>query len=156
MDPLIHCFTSLPFQNSLPFRFQLLKALSEKSMQIQCLGGCGNLTLPRLFSQRCHLRLNLIRLPAGASNSDGKRRGQNLKAKGKENIWSVDNDRAEKAALRERRRKRHGTRRREKRNGSGRRDKVGSQVLVSGPMLMEVETVLQTQVLCLFLFTWTD
>lgn len=54
----------------------------------------------------------------------------------KENIWSVDNEMAENE---KRKRKPKGGRKRGKRLGKGR-------VLVSGTMLIETETVLQTQV----------
>ncbi|PIN18354.1 hypothetical protein CDL12_08973 [Handroanthus impetiginosus] len=76
------------------------------------------------------------------------RRGENFKvdckrgkvqAKGKENVWSIDNEmaRIEKEKERKRRRKR-GKRVRNV-------NRKGNRVLVSGSMLMEVETVLQTQ-----------
>lgn len=62
-------------------------------------------------------------------------------------MWSVDNELAARAAeeekaaaLRRRRRKRKARRA----SSAGERD---SRVLVSGTMLMEIETVLQTQVL---------
>ncbi|KAF2292005.1 hypothetical protein GH714_000117 [Hevea brasiliensis] len=53
----------------------------------------------------------------------------------KENVWSIDNDTAKAAAEKEKGTAKH---RRRKRNRSGR-------IMVSGAMLMEVETVLQTQ-----------
>lgn len=62
-------------------------------------------------------------------------------AKGKDNVWSIDNEmvKTEKEKGRTRRRKRGGKRVRNV-------IKRGDRVLVSGTMLMEVETVLQTQV----------
>lgn len=72
---------------------------------------------------------------------DNCRRGK-VGAKGKENVWSIDNEmaRVEKEKERPRRRKKRG----------GKRVKnvirKGDRVLVSGSMLMEVETVLQAQV----------
>ncbi|OMO69629.1 hypothetical protein CCACVL1_19374 [Corchorus capsularis] len=61
----------------------------------------------------------------------------------KENIWSVDNEKAKESSERE---KERGKRRRRKgkRVVRSRKNKMG-RVLVSGAMLMEVETVLQTQ-----------
>ncbi|KAJ4759169.1 dihydroorotate dehydrogenase (DUF3598) [Rhynchospora pubera] len=115
-------------------------------MQPQCLDACSsNPTIPRLLSHRA----KLIPLLAGLSISGGKWRGLNLNlnAKRKENIWSVDNELAEKKALREKRRRDGGRRKGNDRSlsGSGRRAKPNSPVLVSGPMLMEIETILQTQ-----------
>lgn len=60
-----------------------------------------------------------------------------------ENVWSVDNEVA-KAKQKESR-----TRRRGRRRGAKAKGKTG-QVLVSPAMLMEIETVLQTQVLLLY------
>lgn len=72
-----------------------------------------------------------------------------MKAKGKDNVWSIDNEVAEEAEL-----KKRGIQRRRRGKGkSGKRVKKvvkTDNVLVSGSMLMELETVLQTQVmLCL-------
>ncbi|KAI3444806.1 hypothetical protein Pfo_001471 [Paulownia fortunei] len=68
------------------------------------------------------------------------RRGK-VRAKGKENVWSIDNEMAkiEKEKERMRRRKKRGGKRVRNVN------RKGDRVLVSGSMLMEVETVLQTQ-----------
>lgn len=65
-----------------------------------------------------------------------------MKVKGKENVWSIDNEiaKSDKGKEKLRRRKKRGGRR--MKNYSRRGDKV----MVSGSMLMEVETVLQTQV----------
>lgn len=69
-----------------------------------------------------------------------------MKARGKDNVWSVDNEMA-KAAEKERergeRRKKKGKRVKSVRK----RGKGGDMVMVSGSMLMEIETVLQIQVL---------
>ncbi|KAF3340428.1 hypothetical protein FCM35_KLT16199 [Carex littledalei] len=119
------------------------RSQKHASMQPQCLYACGNLTSPRLLPHSYHRRLDLIPI-GGISIADGKCRGGHLKAKRKENIWSVDNDLAEKAALREKKR-RDGAKRRGRRNLSGRKEKLDSRILVSGPMLVELETVLQTQ-----------
>lgn len=64
-------------------------------------------------------------------------------AKEKENVWSMDNEvaKAEKEKNRTRRRRKRGGKR--VRNVNRR----GDRVLVSGSMLMEVETVLQMQVI---------
>jgi len=56
----------------------------------------------------------------------------------KENVWSIDNDLAKMASSqKDKRRKRRVV----KRNGE-----KGGRIIVSGAMLVEVETVLQTQV----------
>lgn len=69
-----------------------------------------------------------------------------IKAKGKpDNVWSVDNELAAQEKERGRPTRRRGKRRVVRRKGS--KDGDGRAVLVSGAMLMEVETVLQTQVL---------
>lgn len=72
---------------------------------------------------------------------DNCRRGK-VGAKGKENVWSVDNEMARVEKDKER------TRRRKKRGGKRVKNVIrrGDRVLVSGSMLMEVETVLQAQV----------
>ncbi|XP_020547147.1 uncharacterized protein LOC105179895 [Sesamum indicum] len=64
-----------------------------------------------------------------------------VRAKGKENVWSIDNEmvKIEKEKERMRRRKKRGGKRVTNVN------RKGDGVLVSGSMLMEVETVLQTQ-----------
>lgn len=72
-------------------------------------------------------------------------------AKGKDNVWSVDND-AAAMALRERERTAK-KRRRGRRVRTVKKKSKGDMVMVSGAMLMEVETVLQTQVFwCIYLF----
>ncbi|KAJ8556357.1 hypothetical protein K7X08_023115 [Anisodus acutangulus] len=66
------------------------------------------------------------------------------KVKGKENVWSIDNEMAKTEKERDepmRRRKRGGKRMR--RNVT--RKTKGDKVMISGAMLMEVDTVLQTQ-----------
>lgn len=69
-------------------------------------------------------------------------------AKGKENVWSMDNEvaKAEKEKNRMRRRRKRGGKR--VRNVNRR----GDRVLVSGSMLMEVETVLQMQVISAYIW----
>lgn len=76
-------------------------------------------------------------------NFDGWR--GKVAAKGKDNVWSIDNEMAkiDKDKGRTRRRKRGGKRVKNV-------YKKGDGVLVSGSMLMEVETVLQTQVLYVY------
>ncbi|KAL3815007.1 hypothetical protein ACJIZ3_016275 [Penstemon smallii] len=73
------------------------------------------------------------------ANSD---RGK-VRAKGKENVWSIDNEMAKIDKEKEKEK----TRRRKKRGGKRVRNvnRKGDRVMVSGLMLMEVETVLQTQ-----------
>ncbi|PKI71941.1 hypothetical protein CRG98_007669, partial [Punica granatum] len=60
----------------------------------------------------------------------------------KDNVWSIDNELAEKE--REREKSRHRGRRKGRRVVRGKRGMDG-RVMVSGAMLMEVESVLQTQ-----------
>lgn len=65
-----------------------------------------------------------------------------VNAKGKDNVWSVDNEMAKEVQEKER------DRRRRRKKGRGKRVKKvgkGSNIIASGAMLMEVETVLQTQ-----------
>ncbi|KZV44042.1 hypothetical protein F511_16603 [Dorcoceras hygrometricum] len=74
----------------------------------------------------------------------GRRRGEfEMKAKGKENVWSVDNEVARLEKEKERTRRR--------RSKEGKRVRIvsrnGDTVMVSASMLTEVETVLQTQVI---------
>ncbi|KAL8500443.1 hypothetical protein ACS0TY_020152 [Phlomoides rotata] len=71
---------------------------------------------------------------------DSCRRGK-VGAKGKENVWSVDNEMARAEKEKDR------TRRRKKRGGKRVKNVIrrGDRVLISGSMLMEVETVLQAQ-----------
>ncbi|KAF8009509.1 hypothetical protein BT93_J0495 [Corymbia citriodora subsp. variegata] len=87
-----------------------------------------------------------------APRSGGRRRGggggggskQRVSVRGKkDNVWSVDNDVARAAAEKGRARPR-ARRRRGRRVVRGKRGRDG-KVMVSGAMLMEVETVLQTQ-----------
>ncbi|XP_057981385.1 uncharacterized protein LOC131166817 [Malania oleifera] len=80
------------------------------------------------------------RNPKLVHSKRGERSRERVKVKGKDNVWSVDNDLAKAEKEREGRRKRR--RKRVKKVGKRR---VGGSILVSGPMLMEVETVLQTQ-----------
>ncbi|XP_072957732.1 uncharacterized protein [Typha angustifolia] len=137
-------------------------------MQSQCLDVCGNLTLPRppflgfrpvqipisfpsSSSSSSVTRVSASpRISRAISNGHGanpKRRAESIKAaKRKENIWSIDNEVAAKAALEE---KPSGFRKRRKRRerkarSPGRKGR-DSRVLVSGAMLVEIETVLQTQ-----------
>jgi hypothetical protein len=63
----------------------------------------------------------------------------------KENVWSVDNDLA-KASSSQKDKKERGRKKMVKRN----KGKKGGRVIVTGAMLMEVETVLQTQVTFFF------
>ncbi|GJV28820.1 calycin-like protein [Tanacetum coccineum] len=80
------------------------------------------------------------------SNPNNNRRRNSLtSAKGKDNVWSVDNNAANSTrGGGERRRK---GRKKVKSSVAGRRKKGGSDdgVMVSGPMLIETENVLQTQ-----------
>nr|DAD18359.1 TPA_asm: hypothetical protein HUJ06_019822 [Nelumbo nucifera] len=86
-----------------------------------------------------------------ASAKQGRKNGggDKVKTKEKENVWSVDNELAKKEAMVEKEKFNRRRRGRKVRN-IVKKDK-NSRVMVSGAMLMEVETVLQTQVFCLFL-----
>ncbi|TVU15006.1 hypothetical protein EJB05_38504 [Eragrostis curvula] len=116
-------------------------------MQPPCLGACGGgggLAIPvprrRAFCPSAAPPRSPISCAAG---------GGKTSPRGKDNVWSVDNERA--AAERSRapkhhRRRRPGGRRLPPPPSQGRKGKdAGSRVLVSGSMLVEVETVLQTQ-----------
>lgn len=75
-----------------------------------------------------------------------------MEVKRTDNVWSAENAMAD---AREREEKGRWARRRRRgrrvRSGGGRKDK-DARVLVSGAMLVEVETVLQTQVCFSFVF----
>ncbi|KAI7749103.1 hypothetical protein M8C21_028846 [Ambrosia artemisiifolia] len=68
-------------------------------------------------------------------------------AKGKDNVWSIDNDNANGSSGGERRRRKNGGGRRTKARNTTvkRRRGSGEGVMVSGPMLIETEKVLQAQ-----------
>lgn len=74
-----------------------------------------------------------------------------LRAKGKDNVWSIDNEMAkvEKGKTRGRRKKK-STGRKRVRSVS----RKGDKVMVSGLMLIEVENVLQMQVVFQLLFRY--
>lgn len=68
-----------------------------------------------------------------------------MKVKGKENVWSIDNEMTK--TEKERDKPRRGRRKRGgKRMRNVTRKSKGDRVMISSAMLMEVETVLQTQV----------
>ncbi|XP_058221735.1 uncharacterized protein LOC131331820 [Rhododendron vialii] len=109
--------------------------------------------LPSFFSVRKSYACVSCRLSDGRDLSPGREKPrerksgegrERVKARGKDNVWSVDNEMA-KAAEKERergeRRKKKGKRVKSVRK----RGKGGDMVMVSGSMLMEIETVLQTQ-----------
>jgi hypothetical protein len=112
-------------------------------MQPPCLGACGGSLavlgpIHRPSTSRATVRC--------AARGGGR---------GKENVWSVDNERA--AEQKARPQKTHRGRGRGRRSPGGRgrpppppgrrkEDDADPRVLVSGAMLVEVETVLQTQV----------
>ncbi|KAK6920396.1 hypothetical protein RJ641_016300 [Dillenia turbinata] len=86
-----------------------------------------------------------------SSSNGGSVNGERVKVKGKgkENVWSIDNElaKAASAAAAEKERSNSKRRRRGRKVESVSKKKRGptSRVLVSATMLMEVETVLQTQ-----------
>ncbi|KAK3020987.1 hypothetical protein RJ639_047536 [Escallonia herrerae] len=103
-----------------------------------------------LSSSRPFLSLSSLRKPrprVSCSFKGGRNRSPNreiAKVKGKDNVWSVDNEVVAKANSKER-----GGQRRKKKKGRSFKNatKKGhdGSVMVSGSMLMEVEDVLQTQ-----------
>nr|CAB3485304.1 unnamed protein product [Digitaria exilis] len=117
-------------------------------MQPRCLGACGGggLALP-VALRRASSSSSCGGAPPRASVSCSAGGGK-ASPRGKENVWSVDNDRAAKEASRgpkHRRRRRPGGRRLPSPPPRRKGNDAGSRVLVSGAMLVEVETVLQTQ-----------
>ncbi|XP_058008259.1 uncharacterized protein LOC131182898 [Hevea brasiliensis] len=130
-SPCLHlCKTSFTVNHRLGFHYTL-KSLSTRNLSLA-------------FNFR---KLNSKSLTTQCQNKPRHRQNasprEGVKIKGKkENVWSIDNDMAKSAAEKEkgrtkpRRRGRRVVRR--KRNRDGR-------IMVSGAMLMEVETVLQTQ-----------
>ncbi|PAN39406.1 hypothetical protein PAHAL_7G240100 [Panicum hallii] len=117
-------------------------------MQPPCLGACGGggLALPvprRRVSSSSSRGVAPPRASVSCSAGGGK-----ASPRGKENVWSVDNERAAKDAGRgpkHRRRRRPGGRRLPPPPPRRKGNDADSRVLVSGAMLVEVETVLQTQ-----------
>uniref|UniRef100_A0A0D9W7T0 DUF3598 domain-containing protein n=1 Tax=Leersia perrieri TaxID=77586 RepID=A0A0D9W7T0_9ORYZ len=116
-------------------------------MQPPCLGACsGGIAVP--LRRHNHRLASASRATVSCAGAGGGK----ASPRGKENVWSVDNDRAAAEAARgsKHRRRRHPGGRclppplspgRRKGKDAG----AGSRVLVSGAMLVEVETVLQTQ-----------
>ncbi|KAJ1272106.1 hypothetical protein BS78_06G177300 [Paspalum vaginatum] len=123
----------------------------QQSMQPPCLGACGGgglaLFVPRRRASSSSSSSSCGVASPRASVSCSAGGGGKASPRGKENVWSVDNDRAAKEASRatkHRRRRRPGGRRvPPPPRGKGKNE--GSRVIVSGAMLVEVETVLQTQ-----------
>ncbi|GFP90511.1 hypothetical protein PHJA_001195000 [Phtheirospermum japonicum] len=131
-------------------------------MQSPCIDACktfsssffqpqfhGNQTLyrstPYFSSTRRHGSYPCISCSFNDKSSlgvDNRRAVVKVRAKGKENVWSIDNEMAKIEKEKEKM-----TRRRKKRGGKRVKNvnRKGDRVLVSGSMLMEVETVLQTQ-----------
>ncbi|XP_024010888.1 uncharacterized protein LOC18015884 [Eutrema salsugineum] len=129
--------------------FNLCKSLTSSLPSChnhnQCFGFHNALLVPSICDFRRPNDGDGRRIVAQSYNpNDGNSRpGNKGKAtlKGnKENIWSVDNEMAEK----EKRKGKPKGRRRGKRVAGGRKGKYG-RILVSGTMLIESETVLQTQ-----------
>uniref|UniRef100_A0ACD5V4B3 Uncharacterized protein n=1 Tax=Avena sativa TaxID=4498 RepID=A0ACD5V4B3_AVESA len=121
-------------------------------MQPPCLGACGaHLAVlgPSARSHRPSTSRATVRCAA---------RGGRASSRGKENVWSVDNEQAAEQKARSQKNNRgrgrgrgRGGRRTDGRSrpppppGRRNENEAGSRVLVSGAMLVEVETVLQTQ-----------
>ncbi|KAJ8513651.1 hypothetical protein OPV22_004085 [Ensete ventricosum] len=129
-------------------------------MESLCLDACGNLTLPRpphLVTRRRYFRNPFspppLSLPEGDRVSTGLRvscslasgrRKEPVRARKNQNVWSIDNDLAAAKASAEDKTRKYRRRRGRRVRSAGRRGS-GARVLVSGSMLMEIETVLQTQ-----------
>ncbi|KAI4356616.1 hypothetical protein L6164_000625 [Bauhinia variegata] len=89
-------------------------------------------------SSRSSRRIFIFQTQNSRRSSTGPKEGQRVKGN-KDNVWSVDNELAKSAAEKEKRKKLKRRRMVKKKRGKG------GRVLVSGAMLTEVETVLQTQ-----------
>ncbi|KAJ0448689.1 putative calycin [Helianthus annuus] len=108
----------------------------------------GIRSLGFLQSSSPYLQLTALRHPYSSNlNHDNLRKLRVTSAKGKDNVWSIDNDNANGSRGGDRRK--NGDRRRMKRRNSTvkrpRGRASGEGVMVSGPMLIETEKVLQTQ-----------
>lgn len=116
-------------------------------MQPPCLGACGGSPAVLRPSVHRHRPSTSTRATVRCAARGGK-----ASSRGKENVWSVDNERAAEQNTARSQKNHRGRRRPGGRSRSppppGRRKEndAGSRVLVSGAMLVEVETVLQTQV----------
>ncbi|CAI9279299.1 unnamed protein product [Lactuca saligna] len=106
------------------------------------------------FSPSSSLNLTTLRQPYSriwcSSLNPNNRRIARVKApkgKGKDNVWSIDNDAANESRGGDRRKK--GDRRRTKTRNSTTKRRIASEsdegIMVSGSMLIETEKVLQTQ-----------
>uniref|UniRef100_A0A2P2IHI0 Uncharacterized protein LOC105120731 n=1 Tax=Rhizophora mucronata TaxID=61149 RepID=A0A2P2IHI0_RHIMU len=138
-SPCLHLCKTFTTNPSLRFHETLLQSSSFAAESLSLLSNFTKFNKKRLVT-RCHNRPQ-------AHRHDGQSRStKGLKAKGKnDNVWSVDNDMAKATAERENERERARQRRRRGRKmGRGKRNKAG-RIIISGAMLMEVETVLQTQ-----------
>ncbi|RWW18436.1 hypothetical protein GW17_00017581, partial [Ensete ventricosum] len=136
------------------------RPLCSFGMESLCLDACGNLTLPRpphLVTRRRYFRNPFspppLSLPEGDRVSTGLRvscslasgrRKEPVRARKNQNVWSIDNDLAAAKASAEDKTRKYRRRRGRRVRSAGRRGS-GARVLVSGSMLMEIETVLQTQ-----------
>ncbi|CAK7347756.1 unnamed protein product [Dovyalis caffra] len=123
-------------------------------MQSPCLHFCKNFTIkPHLGFH--HHTLKTTQKPfcvpkpkkiniTQCHNRPNQQKKERVKLRGKkENVWSIDNDMENSAAEKEKERGKQ-KRRKGRRVVRGKRNK-GGKIMVSGAMLMEVETVLQTQ-----------
>ncbi|KAJ4727282.1 Calycin-like [Melia azedarach] len=104
-------------------------------------------TIPYLNSKSSKVDSRKLLITQSYKNHQQQQRRKNkdrVEVRGKkENVWSIDNEMA-KAKETELAKKSQQRRRRGRRGARGRRNKSG-QVMVSAAMLVEVETVLQTQ-----------
>ncbi|KAK8951259.1 hypothetical protein KSP39_PZI004424 [Platanthera zijinensis] len=131
-------------------------------MEAHCADALLSLTIPRpLLGFRLHVFCPSPRFPSSMPtvspsllcssrrHQDGKLTAggrEKVKVKQKENVWSIDNELASKSAAEDKK----GLGRRRRKNvktakDSRRRRSGDSTVMVSAAMLVEIETVLQTQ-----------
>lgn len=142
----------------LPLSETVIYPSTESAMQSPCLHLCKNYNislrshLPTATTQlscpshTVYLPISKRPVPQCQSKPDGGSRTQRgiAKVKGKkENVWSADNEMA-KTSSKEKKETKRRTRQRRRRGKVNESD----QVFVSGAMLVETETVLQTQVSC--------
>lgn len=138
LSPCLHlCKTPFISNHRLGFHNTFKSTLSIRDVSI---GSDFQKLNSKIFTTQCQNK------PLHRQNVSRKE-GVEVKGK-KENVWSIDNDKAKAAAEKEkgrakqRRRGRRVVREKQNRNG---------KIMVSGAMLMEIETVLQSQV-CVNLF----
>eukprot|EP00262_Sarcandra_glabra_P005181 TRINITY_DN1652_c0_g1_i1.p1 TRINITY_DN1652_c0_g1~~TRINITY_DN1652_c0_g1_i1.p1 ORF type:complete len:508 (+),score=79.57 TRINITY_DN1652_c0_g1_i1:146-1669(+) len=136
------CHNLTLFRPHLGFRYRNL-SLSENSLAV-----LSDLMVSRFSRVSCSFDRGK-RKPKSSGGRSEKAKfksggGERVKVKGKDNVWSVDNELA-KAVVDDNLSRRRRRRRRVKNVGRKRKNNESSRVIVSAAMLMEIETVLQTQ-----------